>query len=149
MNLEEHTRPDRLERYSFLWSEVRLLIAAVALFIGGVPPVLKFLPIPALYGLVGSLLTLAWIISGIASAYLLWRWYKTRTLFGGKETLDTVAFFVMVVSGFNLGITGLLGTNIGMSISSNYVAFIIVGLLYLAAAYHLFRRFKAFGQRVF
>ena len=149
MNLEEHTRPDTLERYSFLWSEARLVIAAVALFLGGVPPALKFLPIPALYGLVGSLLTLAWIISGVASAYLLWRWYKTRTLFGAKETLDTAAFFVMAVSGLNLGITGLFGTNIGMSISSNYVVFFVVGLLYLATAYHLFRRFQVHGQRVF
>src|SRR3989344_2566175 len=32
---------NNLERYSFLWSEVRLIIAALALFLGGVSPLLK------------------------------------------------------------------------------------------------------------
>jgi hypothetical protein len=35
MDLQEHSRPDALERYSFLWSEARLVVAAVALLIGG------------------------------------------------------------------------------------------------------------------
>lgn len=73
MNFEEQMKPDKLERYSFLWSEARLIIGAVALFIGGVPLLLAFNPIPSLSGLLGSLLTLAWIISGLASLYLLYR----------------------------------------------------------------------------
>ena len=35
MNFKRHTHPDALERYAFQWSELRLVIAAVALFIGG------------------------------------------------------------------------------------------------------------------
>ena len=64
-----------LERNSFLWSEVRLIIAAVALFLGGLPPIYLVLPIPALFGFVRILLVLAWIVSGVASGYLLYRWH--------------------------------------------------------------------------
>ena len=150
MDIKEHTHPDKLERYSFLWSEVRLLIAAGALFLGGIPPVIKFLPIPQFYGIVSSLLTLSWVISGLAAGYLAYRWYAThQTVFGGKEIKDTAAFLVSVVSGLNLGLAGLLGKNIGMSVSTNKVVFIVVGLLYLAAAYHLFTRWKARGEKVF
>ncbi|MDO8572674.1 MAG: hypothetical protein Q7S11_02770 [bacterium] len=150
MDIKDHTHSDKLERYSFVWSEVRLIIAAVALFLGGVPPVLKFFPVSGFYGPVSSLLNLCWIISGIAAGYLLYRWYiGHQVVFGGKDTKDTVAFFVSVVSGLNLGIAGLLGKNIGMSISSNKIIFILVGLLYLAAAYHLYTRWKTRGEKVF
>ena len=151
MDIKEYTKPDKLERYSFLWSEVRLFIASIALFLGGVPPVLKiFSSSSGLYGLVSSLLTISWIISGLASAYLLYRWYSgQRRLFGEKKPLDTTAFFVMVITGFNLGFAGLVGTNIGMSITSNYIIFVITGLLYLGSAMHLFSRWKASGQKIF
>lgn len=146
MDLNVHTHPDKLEKYSFLWSEARLLVAAIALFIGGKPPVLLILPIPIVY----SLLTIAWIISGLVSGYLLYRWHKNgKKLFGGKDKKDTIAFFVNVVSGFNLGITGLVGTNIGMSISSNYIVFIAAGFLYLVTAYHLWMRYTASNQKIF
>src|SRR3989344_5830873 len=141
MTTQDFTQPAQLERYSFLWSQARLLIAAVALFIGGVPPVLAYNPIPGLYGLVSSLLTLSWIISGVAALYLAYRWNANhQMLFGGKAQRDTIAFFISVVSGINLGLTGVLGNNIGMSITSNQFVFIIVGLLYLATAYHLQQR---------
>jgi len=150
MDIKEHTTPEKLERYSFLWSEARLVIAAVALFLGGIPPVIAFNPIPALYGLVSSLLTLAWIISGVVSCYLFYRWNENgKMLFGAKEGLDTATFFVNIVSGFNLGLAGLIGRNIGMSISSNYLVFVAVGLLYLASFAHLYRRWHARGQKVF
>lgn len=150
MDLNQHTKPDQLERYSFLWSQTRLIIAAIALFLGGVPPVLKFNPIPGLYGIVSSLLTLAWIISGVAAAYLLYRWYSNnQMIFKGRVQSDTIAFFVSVISGFNLGITGLSGNNIGMSISSNYILFVITGVIYLAAAWHLQQRWNASGQKIF
>lgn len=150
MDIKEHTHPDKLERYSFIWSEVRLVIAAVALFLGGIPPVIKFLPIPQFYGMVSSLLTACWIISGLAAGYLLYRWYVNhQMIFGGKGPRDTAMFFVSVVSGLNLGITGLLGKNIGMSISSNKIIFILVGVLYLLTAVHLFRRWKSSGEKVF
>lgn len=143
---KDHLHPDLLERYAFLWSEARLVIAAVALLIGGVPPVLFILPsIP----LVGAGLTLCWVISGVASAYLLYRWFPHKTLFGKQETTDKIAFFVSVVSGFNLGVTGLLGTNIGMSLSSNYIVFVLTALVYLAAAGYLFKRWKESGQKLF
>lgn len=146
MDIKEHMEPVRLEKYSFYWSEARLLIAALALFLGGVPPALLILPIPV----TGALLTICWIISGIVSGYLLYRWYKGgQKVFGGKAPLDTAAFLINVVTGFNLGIAGLIGKNIGMTISSNHLVFAIAGILYLATAYHLFMRFNKNGKRIF
>ncbi len=146
-----HTQPEKLERYAFLWSEARLVIAAIALFLGGVPPVVKLLILlPMLNGLIMPLLTLAWIISGVVSAYLLYRWNLAgKKVFGGSDTRNTVAFFVNIISGFNLGLTGLMGTNIGMRITSNEIVFIIVGILYLASAWHLWQRWKGFGEKMF
>ena len=149
MNIKQQTSPANLEKYAFLWSEARLAIAAIALFIGGYPPILKIVSY-SLYGLASSLLTVAWIISGVASSYLLYRWYTgAKTLFGGKTQLDAAAFFVSVVSGINLGLTGILGTNIGMTISSNYTVFILVGILYLASAAHLYKRWNTSGRKMF
>ena len=143
MDLNEYKKPEVLEKYAFFWSEARLLIAALALFIGGTPPV-YYLTFPLISGLVGMLLTASWIISGLVSGYLSYRWWTGgQMVFGGKAPRDTAAFFVNIVSGLNLGFTGLSGTNIGMSISSNYILFIIVGVLYLASAYHLYARWTA------
>lgn len=150
MDISQHTTPEKLERYGFLWSEARLVVAALALFLGGYPPVLYFNPLPALYSPLSSLLTLAWIISGIVSAYLVYQWHKNnQTIFGGKDMKDTIAFFVNIVSGINLGLTGILGENIGMNISSDKVVFMVVGVLYLATAYHLYTRWNAHGQKLF
>jgi hypothetical protein len=146
MDIQQHTTPDRLERYSFIWSLVRLVVAAVALFLGGVPPVLLIF---RNVGIVGMLLTLSWIISGLAAVYLLYRWTKTKTVFGGKQKYDVWTFFIMVVSGLNLGLVGILGTNIGMSISSNRIIFLLTGIIYLVSAYHLYTRWKSHGQKVF
>jgi len=60
-----------------------------------------------------------------------------------------VAFFVSVVSGLNLGLSGLTGSNIGMGISSSKIVFIIVGVLYLASAWHLWKRWKENNEKVF
>ena len=150
MDFQNFTQPSELERNSFIWSEARLVIAALALFLGGVPPVYKILPISAFYGLISSLLTIAWIISGLASAYLLYRWNAGgKILFGKKNSKDMWTFLVSVVSGLNLGIAGLLSKNIGMSISSNYGIFIIVGLLYLVSAAYLYSRWKGNGEKLF
>ncbi|MFZ2484762.1 MAG: hypothetical protein WAX80_00570 [Minisyncoccia bacterium] len=149
MSIQEHTSPEKLERYSFLWTEVRLVIAAIALFIGGVPPLLKITPY-SLYGPMSSLLTIAWIISGLSAAYLLYRWYKGgMNLFGTQNMQDKVTFLIATISGINLGIVGLLRTNIGMNISSSYVIFIAVGCLYLWSTYYLYKRWKQFGERLF
>ena len=150
MDIKHHTHPDQLERYSFMWSEARLVIAAVALFIGGVPPVLAFNPFPALYSSLSSLLQLAWLISGAASVYLFYRWNKAgKRLFGHKESRDKYAFLISIVSGVNLGLVGLLGTNVGMSISSSSVMFMVTGFLYLLSAGYLWKRWNRSGQRVF
>ena len=145
-----HFTPHKLERYAFLWSEVRLIVAAIALFIGGVPPVLYFFPGFALSGLVVLLLKLSWIISGVSALYLLYRWFTGgQKLFGHKDMKDTVAFFVMMISGINLGLVGLLGQNIGMSIASNYGVFVVTALVYLAAAFHLYKRWGSHGKHLF
>ena len=145
MDIKEHTTPANLEKYAFMWGELRLILAAIALFLGGVPVIYKL----GLSGL-GNLLTLFWVISGVASAYLLYLWNKNgRTVFGGKEMRDQVAFFIQIVTGFNLGIAGLIGTNIGMEISSSRLVFIVTGILYLVTMYYLCKRWKENGKRVF
>lgn len=147
MDIKKHTHPDNLEKYSFLWSEARLLIAAIALFLGGVSPIMKIFIYSSF---ISSLLSLAWVISGVASAYLLYMWYiKGMKLFGGTSHLDAAAFFVSVVSGINLGLAGVLGTNIGMSITMNQIVFVIVGVLYLVSALHLFMRWNENGKKLF
>ena len=150
MELKQHTTPDMLEKYSFWWSEARLILGAIALALGGVPVVFAVLPVSGLFSLVGSLLTLSWIISGIASGYMLYRfWTGGKTVFGGKEQRDIIAFWVSTITGFNLGITGLFGTNIGMSLSSNRIVFTLAAVVYVIAAVHLYRRWNASGKRIF
>jgi len=147
MNINDHTHPDKLEKYSFFWSEARLVIAAAALFLGAVPP-LVYLPLPS--GLMNTILTLAWIISGVAAVYLLYRWHKAHwVVFGGKAQMDMAALGVSIITGINLGLTGILGRNIGLGVSSNTVILIIVGILYLAAAYHLYTRWNSSGKKIF
>ena len=86
----------------------------------------------------------------MVSVYLLYRWGKSgRKVFGSNDKKDLGAFFVMIVSGINLGLVVVFGQNIGMSILSNRLVFVIVGLLYLASAYHLYKRWKANSQKVF
>lgn len=150
MNIKEYAQTGKLERFSFLWSEARLIFAAVALAIGGRPVLTAFLPIPSLFSIEWMILKLAWIISGIASVYLLYLWNENgQRLFGGKENKDVVAFFIMIVSGINLGLTGLLGNNIGMTLLSGLIAFILTAIAYIWAAMHLYKRWKAHGEKLF
>ena len=149
-HVHHHTQPAQLEKYSFLWSEARLIVAALALFLGGVPPIMYLAQVLGLYNPLYSLLTMAWILSGLASAYMLYRWNMNgRKLFGAREPKDMYAFFVSVISGLNLGFAGLLGTNIGMSISSAYPLFIAVGVAYILSAVHLNKRWREHGQKIF
>lgn len=135
-----------LERYSFLWSQARQVIAAVALFVGGVPVIYYF----SFLGSLSPFLTLMWLISGITSAYLLYSWNKRgRRLFGGKDQKDMIAFLISTVTGINLGLAGLLGSNIGMSIASGRLIFLVTGLVYLWTAWHLQKRWNANGHRLF
>jgi hypothetical protein len=136
-----------LDLYAFWWSEARLVIAAGALFLGGIPPALYFL---GSFPLVGPLLNLSWVLSGLVSAYLLYRWYESKWfLFGRDLPRERAAFAVNIVTGFNLGLVPIIGRNIGMSVSSNYILFVIVGLLYLATAVYLFRIWSTHGQTLF
>jgi hypothetical protein len=54
-----------------------------------------------------------------------------------------------VVSGINLGLAAVLGHNIGMSISSNYIIFIVVGVIYLLSYLQLQKGWKKSGQKIF
>lgn len=138
--------PKSLERYSFLWSQARQVIAAVALFVGGVPVVYYF---SFLYFL-APFLTLMWLITGASSVYLLYRWNKAgQRVFGGKDKTDTAAFLISGITGVNLGLAGLLSTNIGMSIASGRIIFIVTGAVYLWTAWHLHKRWNENGQRLF
>ena len=150
MNTEQYSHPDSLERYAFLWSEARLVIAATALFLGGVPVLRVLVPVPALSWVVSILLTVMWIISGAAAAYLLYRWYGNKyMIFGGTDMYDKAAFLVSSVSGINLGIVGVIGTNIGMSVSSNRTVFLAVALIYVMSAAYLLQRWTTSGKKVF
>jgi len=55
----------------------------------------------------------------------------------------------MIVSGFNLGVAGLFGTNFWMEIISSSVIFIATGLLYLLSFFHLFRQWNSNDQKLF
>ncbi len=149
MNIQEFTKPATLEKYSFLWSEARLLIGALALFMGGVPPI-YLIATPAIFGLVSSLLTLSWIISGAVALYLLSRWVKGgMKLFGKKDLKDMAAFIVMNVTGLNLGITGVTGFNIGFSLISGYTILAVTGVVYLITAAYLYQRWMKHGKKFF
>jgi uncharacterized protein (DUF983 family) len=75
--------------------------------------------------------------------------WKKQKVFGTKDRKDTAAFFVSVVSGINLGLAAVLGHNIGMSISSNYIIFIVVGVIYLLSYLQLQKGWKKSGQKIF
>lgn len=148
MDVQKIFTPTNLERYSFLWSQARLIIAAIALFLGGYPLAYKLFPFMMMT--VSNLLTLCYVISGAASVYLLYRWKQNKKMiFNGKDQKDTIAFFVSIVSSINLGLAGLMSINIGMTISSNKAIFVLVGLAYLASAYHLNQRWNANKQKLF
>ena len=150
MNIQEYTKPEKLEKYSFFWSIARLFIASVALFLGGFPPILKIVP-SNFYSLTSSLLTICWVISGLASAYLVYAWIqKGKTVFGGKDKKDLTAFWLMIITGFNLGITGIFSSNIGMNIAGgNKIIFIITGFIYIITAVYLIKRYTASGKKLF
>lgn len=150
MNTQDFMKEENLEKYSFLWSEARLVLAAVALAAGGIPFLRLIVPWFMFFGLVSLILTLAWIISGAASAYLAYRWYNSgQKVFGGKGTMDLVAFFVSVISGLNLGVVGLTGRNIGMSLIYSRIIFGITVLVYLATAMYLYKRWNENHKKLF
>lgn len=156
MDIQEHTTPEKLERYAFLWSEARLVLSAVTLFLAAlsgsaVPLLMKVTGAYSFY----SLSSLLWIISGVASLYLFYMWFKSgKTVFGRNDKTDMIAFFVSVIFGINLGLAGL-GSNIALSIAYRLpgglvvASFILGGLVYLWAAWHLWKRWKENSEHLF
>ncbi|MCD5382259.1 MAG: hypothetical protein LR017_02975 [Candidatus Pacebacteria bacterium] len=146
--------PAKLERYAFLWSEVRLVLAAGALFLGGMPVIyylMRMLGTWSMSGLVSSLLQIAQLVSGVAAGYLLYRWHiGGHKLFGGTDQKDKIAFLIMGVSGLNLGWYALSSTNIGMDIvRDNAAIFLITGAAYLWAGWHLREQWLKNGEQLF
>ena len=138
--------PDELERYSFLWSEARLLTAAVALFLKGVPPL--FLLSSAPIALIA--LKIAWIISGAAAGYLLYRWVNSDLkVFGSDDIKDKITFLICVVTGLHLGVMGLTGINIGFQITKNPAVLFVVAIIYVVTALYLFWRWSTLGRKLF
>lgn len=141
--------PDTLAYYAFIWTEARLAVSIVALLLGSPPALTLFAFAPA-YGFAVLGVKLAWLVSGAVSAYLLYRWYQAQWyVFDKPSTSDIVAFMIAVVSGFNLGLTGLTGVNPGLSIFSGYGFALLGALAYAWAAYHLYLRWQQNGQRLF
>lgn len=151
MDIKEHTTPERLERYAFFWSLTRMVIAAFSLFFGAMPIVYKVAGFSS--SIVNSLLPLFWLISGAASIYLLYFWWKAgMTVFGGSDMKDKVLFLVMAVTGLNLGYAAI-GQNIGMglfySMPIGDLIFKVTAIVYLIVAYMLFKRWKESGETLF
>ncbi len=144
---------NKLEKYSFWWSEVRLALGAIALFLGGVPSVVYLIARFNLFGLfnpVFVLLNIAYLISGASAIYLLYRFFKGgRRVFDSKHWMDLGSFAVMVISGINLGLTAVIGQNPGLSITAYHPILIVVGIFYLVSMVYLYRRFRAHGNRLF
>ena len=144
MDIKEHTTPKNLFKYAFMWNQVRLVVAAASLILGGFPVALRIFS--SSNSMVGSLLTLSWIISGVAALYLLYMWFQSgKKLWGGSERTDVAAFWVAIISGLHLGIAGILGTNIGMTvIPSTFLTLVmlVAGILYLWSAFHLHKRYS-------
>jgi len=151
MDLKEHTKPENLLRYSFMWNQLRLFVAALSLIFGGFPIIFSLFSSSS--SMVGSLLTIAWIISGLSAAYLLYAWNQGgRKIFGGVDMKDQVALFIAIFSGLHLGLAGFTGTNIGMKVvpySMLTFVLIVTGILYLWSAWHLHTRYKANGEKLF
>jgi len=149
MDIKEHMQSDKLERYAFLWSMTRMVIAALSLFFGATP-IIYHLSIG--YSGLSSLLQLCWLISGVASAYLLYRWFTGgQKVFGATDTKNKVFFLIMVATGLNLGYTAI-DTNIGMGLVIGmpiaHLLFKATGILYLIVAYYLWTQWKENGERI-
>lgn len=152
MDLNEHKKPENLLKYAFYYNEARLVLAGITLLIGKMSPVLIYFYIPVITVLAALLMSIAWILAGVAAAYLLYLWFKAeKKLWGEDNPTDRAAFAIAIISGLHLGWAGLTGTNIGFAILP-FLGLVmpLAGLLYLWSAFHLGKRFKAnpnmFGQ---
>ena len=137
----DYMNPANLVRYAFYWTMAQMAITVLALLMGGYPPVFYILG----YGSLVTLgLKLAWIMSGAAAAYLLYRCYKNKHKIFTKETpYDKPAFLFAIITGLNLGVVGLLNKNIAMMITSSGVIYNLVAVAYVVAIIYLWRRWSA------
>lgn len=146
--MNDHTSPAMLERYAFIWLLLLLLFSAVAMFLGARP--LVFILGGYSSNVVYLLLELSWVICGVAAVYLTYQWMKEgKKIFGCDDTKDTVAFWFMLLSGYNLGITGFLGHNIFLQIVMGRVAFYATSIVSLGVAYYLYKRWQGNGEQLF
>ena len=117
MDPKEHTTPAMLQRYAFLWMMACLALTALSLFFGATPIAFMILGSSAY-----SLLNLSWLISGIASAYLGYIWFKgDKTVFGTSDQKTKILFLIMVVTGLNIGLVAFLNQNILMNLVWGHV----------------------------
>lgn len=148
MDLNKYTKPKNLLRYSFLWNEVRLVVAAISLIWGATPIFFRFTSSSGGSGL----LTLSWLISGVAALYILYVWNKNgQKIFGGKNKKDMAAFWIAIISGVHLGLVPIVG-NLGMSLVPSglfTIVMIATGILYIWSAWHLYTRYKANKEKLF
>ncbi len=140
---------DTLTTLAFFWTLARLGISMVALVIGS-PPVLLFFSFAPAYGFAWLFLRLSWILSGVTAAYLLYRWFNAKGYVFDKATRkDMIALGIAIVSGLNLGVTGLIGTNPGLSVFSAYLFALVAAGAYAWTAHHLYQRFQQSGHKLF
>ncbi|GEM_PF-671814 len=150
MDIKEHTTPEKLEYYAFMWSMLRMVIAAISLFFGAMPIYFRL----AGYSSSMPLLTIAWIISGVSALYLGYLWLQSgKKVLGGEQRI-TIFFLIMVVTGLNLGWTGIANNNIGMNLvgygsMTADLIFKATAIVYLFVAYSLWNTWKANGEKLF
>ncbi len=150
--MKEHTTPEALEKYSFQWMIVCLVLTALSLFFGATPIATQIFGYSN--NLVGTLLNLSWLISGVASAFLLYFWnQKGQKLFGESDKKHKFLFLLMIVIGLNIGLIILIGNNILMSIFWNLgianILFKIFALISAYTAFTLFNAWKANAEQLF
>lgn len=143
---ETHLKPGNLERCAFYWLWGLLLVSALALLVGVNQPHPKFFR-----PLYWPMQELAWLLSGIAAVYLVYRWQQAdRQLFpDGKihfVNKDKLAFWLMILTGLNVGLTSVIGHNIFLSLFWDRLIHGVVMIACLAAAYHLHLRYHAVGS---
>ena len=149
MSINEHTSPEKLERYAFLWSIARMVIAAFSLFFGAMPIIYRLGSSSSF----SSILPLLWLISGASAAYLLYLWHNAgHSLRAGNDNKSRAAFLIMIISGLNLGLAAV-GSNLGMNLVWDMpiadILFKVTAILYLLVAHYLFTQWKANGERLF
>ena len=147
MDLDTHTSSSSLERYSFYVLLALLVFSAVALFLGGRPPITL---ITGSSSVVWQLLSLGWLLSGVSAGYLAYQWAQNKKqLFGRSDIEDTLAFVFMIAAGLNLGITGATGVNIFLDLFMGRLSYIVTGVLCIGVAGYLYKQWQKNDDALF